>query len=551
MDYANADGSVAEMCGNGIRCVGVLAHEQGLVDGLTFDVATRAGVKRLELRTDDGGVRSVTVGMGPANFTLASIPMRGPAWETFLGQPFEIGPDMTLTASAVSMGNPHLVLFVDEDPARYHVGHIGPALERHERFPEGTNVEFARVDGDRIDVRVWERGSGETMACGSGACAVAVAANEAGLAPARVTIRFPGGDARGRAPGGRRGVPDRSGRARLRRDGRPGGPGARMTDDLGRRLAARTLELVDLPSESGDEAAILARLRELVPPARFTVADDGDAALLFLPRARRPHAPLVLLAGHVDTVPAAGNVPGRIDGDAVVGRGASDMKGALAVMLEVADDAEALGASDLDVGLLFVGREELPITESALLPLLERCPAIREADLALVMEPTANELEVGCMGNLNATVRASGRAAHSARPWLGENAIHAAIQALAPLVDLPTRDVEIDGLVFREVVSVTRIEGGGARNVIPDRVEAHGEPPVRAEPHARRRGGAAPGAPGLISGRGRDRRERTAGAGHRPQPARPAGSATPGASRWARSRRGRRWPSSRRPGSTR
>ena len=195
MDYANADGSVAEMCGNGIRCVGVLAHERGLVDDLTFDVATRAGVKHLELRTDDrGAVRSVTVGMGPANFTLASIPMRGPAWETFLGQPFEIGPDITLTASAVSMGNPHLVLFVDEDPARYHVGHIGPALERHERFPEGTNVEFARLEGDRIDVRVWERGIGETMACGSGACAVAVAANEAGLAPARVTIRFPGGD---------------------------------------------------------------------------------------------------------------------------------------------------------------------------------------------------------------------------------------------------------------------------------------------------------------------------------------------------------------------
>jgi diaminopimelate epimerase len=120
--------------------------------------------------------------------------MRGPAWETFLEQPLEVGPGLTLTASAVSMGNPHLVLFVDEDPARYHVGHIGPALERDERFPEGTNVEFARVDGDRIDVRVWERGSGETMACGSGACAVAVAANEAGLAPARVTIRFPGGD---------------------------------------------------------------------------------------------------------------------------------------------------------------------------------------------------------------------------------------------------------------------------------------------------------------------------------------------------------------------
>ena len=194
MDYANADGSVAEMCGNGIRCVGVLAHERGLVEGREFDVATRAGVKHLELDVVAGEVRSVTVGMGAANFTKASIPMRGPAWETFLAQPFEVGPEMTLTASAVSMGNPHLVLFVDEDPARYHVEHIGPALEHHELFPEGANVEFARVDGDRIDVRVWERGSGETMACGSGACAVAVAANEAGLAPARVTIRFPGGD---------------------------------------------------------------------------------------------------------------------------------------------------------------------------------------------------------------------------------------------------------------------------------------------------------------------------------------------------------------------
>jgi len=245
-----------------------------------------------------------------------------------------------------------------------------------------------------------------------------------------------------------------------------------MTEDLGRRLAARTLELVDLASESGDEAAILARLRELVPPSWFTVADDGDAALLFLPRSRRPEASLVLLAGHVDTVPAAGNVPGRLDGDAVVGRGASDMKGAIAVMLEIADDAEALDATDLDVGLLLVGREELPITESALLPLLRRSPALRAVDLALVMEPTANRLEIGCMGNLNATIRATGRAAHTARPWLGENAIHSAIQALAPLVDLPTRDVAIDGRVFREVVSVTRIDGGGARNVIPDRVEA-------------------------------------------------------------------------------
>lgn len=196
MDYTNADGSAAEMCGNGVRCVGALAHAQGLIDldELEFDVLTRAGTKHLRLHPgDDGVVRTVTVGMGPANLTRAAIPMRGPAWETFLQQPFEIGPGLKATASAVSMGNPHLVLFLDEDPDRFHVAHIGPVLERHELFPEHTNVEFAQVLEDAIKVRVWERGSGETMACGSGACAVAVAANEAGLAPMTVEVRFPGG----------------------------------------------------------------------------------------------------------------------------------------------------------------------------------------------------------------------------------------------------------------------------------------------------------------------------------------------------------------------
>jgi diaminopimelate epimerase len=196
MDYANADGSTAEMCGNGVRCVGALAHAEGLIDAgeLEFDVLTRAGTKHLRLQPDeDGIVRTVTVGMGPAIFTKAAIPMRGAAWETFLEQPFEIGPGITATASAVSLGNPHLVLFLDEDPDRFHVAHIGPVLERHDLFPERTNVEFARVLVGGIKVRVWERGSGETMACGSGACAVAVAANEAGLAPATVEVRFPGG----------------------------------------------------------------------------------------------------------------------------------------------------------------------------------------------------------------------------------------------------------------------------------------------------------------------------------------------------------------------
>ena len=242
--------------------------------------------------------------------------------------------------------------------------------------------------------------------------------------------------------------------------------------ELGERLAARTLELVDLPSVSGEEGAILAAIHDSIPEG-FSVADERDAVLFLASAERRSGAPFVVLAGHVDTVPPNGNLPGSRDGDAIVGRGAADMKGALAVMIEVASWlARSPDASTADVGFLFFGREELPITESALLPLFERCAQTRAIDLALVMEPTANALEIGCLGNLNAQVTIRGVAAHSARPWLGRNAIHAAVEALAPLAALATRDVEIDGLVFREVASVTTIEGGIAANVVPDRVVA-------------------------------------------------------------------------------
>jgi diaminopimelate epimerase len=194
MDYRNADGSDAEMCGNGVRCVAALLHEVGAETAEEFAVRTRAGVKHLRLRSVGPGRYRATVSMGVPNFTKAAIPMRGPAWETFLAQPFELGGGITVTASAVSMGNPHLVLFVDDDPDRFHVAHIGPAIERDDRFPEGVNVEFASVREGAVVARVWERGSGETMACGSGACAIAVAANEAGLVGTRTTIAFPGGD---------------------------------------------------------------------------------------------------------------------------------------------------------------------------------------------------------------------------------------------------------------------------------------------------------------------------------------------------------------------
>ena len=244
--------------------------------------------------------------------------------------------------------------------------------------------------------------------------------------------------------------------------------------DLADRLAERTLALVDIPSVSREEAAALAWIRTAIPSEAFEVLDEEDPVLFLGPKVRRVDAPFVVLAGHVDTVPPAGAMVGGVrEPTAVVGRGSADMKAGLAVMLEVADRlTHDPSASDLDVGFLFFGREELPITESAVLPLFDRCAAAATVDLAIVMEPTDNAIEVGCLGNLNALITIEGTAAHSARPWLGDNAIHTAIATLASLADLPDRDVEIDGLMFREVVNVTTIDGGVAANVIPDRVRA-------------------------------------------------------------------------------
>ena len=127
----NADGSAAEMSGNGMRCVGAwLRDAEHVAHGASFDVETAAGVRHVWLTLE-----GATVAMGQPNFTKAAIPMRGPAWETFQDQPFDAGDGRTMRATAVSMGNPHLVLFTDEDPERYHLEHMGPALEHHELVP--------------------------------------------------------------------------------------------------------------------------------------------------------------------------------------------------------------------------------------------------------------------------------------------------------------------------------------------------------------------------------------------------------------------------------
>jgi succinyl-diaminopimelate desuccinylase len=237
-----------------------------------------------------------------------------------------------------------------------------------------------------------------------------------------------------------------------------------------RRLAERTLALVDVPSVSRDEA----RLAELVTAAvpRDTFAErfaDGEG--FFFATDRQPGRPFVVLAGHLDTVPAQENLPGSIDNGWVVGLGASDMKGGLAVMLELARWLDETGHDRaVDLGLLFFTREELPVVESPLPAVFAACPELRAADLAIVLEPTDNAVQAGCLGNLNATLTFRGTSAHSARPWTGVNAIAVAVDGLHALTRIPPVTTEVDGLPFTEVLSVTRIEGGIADNVIPDRV---------------------------------------------------------------------------------
>ena len=219
-------------------------------------------------------------------------------------------------------------------------------------------------------------------------------------------------------------------------------------------LAARTLQLVDVPSESRAEAELVGLVRELVPSE--PLYDDGECLLY-----GEPGAPVVL-AGHLDTVPAQENVPGRLEDGVVHGLGASDMKGGIAVMLELARDPELARRARF----LFFTREEVALAESPL-PALFGSGLLAGAELAVVLEPTDNELHAGCLGNVMARVRFTGVSAHSARPWTGVNAIHEAVRGLQTVAALEPHDVEIEGLVFREVVSVVRIEGGIAQNVVP------------------------------------------------------------------------------------
>jgi succinyl-diaminopimelate desuccinylase len=241
-----------------------------------------------------------------------------------------------------------------------------------------------------------------------------------------------------------------------------------LSADLSARLARRTLELVDIASESGAERDIAEHVLGVLRAGDVPVGDAGDTCIVAGATARRER-PFVLLAGHLDTVPAQRNRPGRAVEDHIEGLGASDMKSGVAVMLELAL-AGAAGERDpagVDVGYLLFGREELASTHSALAPLLAREAGLRSADLAIVLEPTANVVQAGCLGNLDATWTFNGRAAHSARPWLADNAIDRAVAGVAELHAVEPERRTIEGLDFIQVVTTTTLHAGIARNVIP------------------------------------------------------------------------------------
>lgn len=194
MDMYNLDGSRGAMCGNGIRCVAKYAYDYGIVDKTTIRVATGSGIKTLDLTVENGKVSMVKVNMGAPILDAAQIPVIADAGQV-INAPLEAG-GLLYHMTAVSMGNPHAVIYLDEID-KLDLEKIGPSFENHPAFPDRVNTEFVKVlDRHTVQMRVWERGSGETLACGTGACAVAVASilnnHVDGNVP--VTVKLLGGD---------------------------------------------------------------------------------------------------------------------------------------------------------------------------------------------------------------------------------------------------------------------------------------------------------------------------------------------------------------------
>ncbi|MCY3632097.1 MAG: succinyl-diaminopimelate desuccinylase [bacterium] len=235
-----------------------------------------------------------------------------------------------------------------------------------------------------------------------------------------------------------------------------------MTTDL----LAKTAELIDVASVSYQEAAIAdlieSRLRA-VPGLSVDRVGDNVVARTDLGRPLR-----VLIGGHSDTVPPNDNAVARIEGDVLWGLGAADMKSALAVMLELAAD---VAEPAVDVTWLFYAREEVRVADSGLRELFEVRPDLLAADVALLGEPTGGAIEAGCQGSMRAVVTLAGARAHTARPWMGVNAIHRLGSVLRLAEAYEPRTPVIDGCQFRESLQAVAVEGGVAGNVVPDQAQ--------------------------------------------------------------------------------
>ncbi|MFR8812907.1 MAG: diaminopimelate epimerase [Lachnospiraceae bacterium] len=200
MDMYNADGSRGKMCGNGIRCVAKYVYDHGLTNKTEITVDTQAGIKTLQLTVCDGKVSKVRVDMGEPVLIPQEIPVKASVLgladdrrEAIVAQPFTVA-NSSYDITCVSMGNPHCITFIDEDVRSFPLEAIGSSFEKHELFPEGVNTEFVNIiDKEHLRMRVWERGSGETLACGTGACAVAVASYLNGFTGRKVDVELMGG----------------------------------------------------------------------------------------------------------------------------------------------------------------------------------------------------------------------------------------------------------------------------------------------------------------------------------------------------------------------
>ncbi|MEY2450842.1 MAG: succinyl-diaminopimelate desuccinylase [Acidimicrobiaceae bacterium] len=229
-------------------------------------------------------------------------------------------------------------------------------------------------------------------------------------------------------------------------------------------LLARTAELIDIPSVSQHEQAITDRIESELRAAPWLTVDrlgDNVIARTTLDRPLR-----VVIAGHTDTVPVNENDHARIDGDTVWGLGASDMKSGLAVMLDLATTVDAPA---VDVTYVFYAGEEIAAEHNGLAHVMRDQPELLRGDVAILGEPTGAEIEAGCQGTLRLDVTLTGVRAHSARPWMGRNAIHRLGRLLAILEGWEGRQPVVDGCEYREAVQAVLVEGGVAGNVVPDR----------------------------------------------------------------------------------